>query len=387
MKRTGVGILLLSIVGVVGCKKEAAEVPAAASPPVHVEPVRREPLVPSSESTAEVHAHRDAVLRAEAPGRVVATTCESGQEVREGDVLVRLDVGRTSVAIDAAGAQVAQAEARLSQAERQRDTAARLVQTGGMPQQTLDDAEDGVRLASAALEAARAQTRVTRRGLTEAIVRAPFSGTVATCLTEVGEYVGPGTPIAQVVDRSHLEADVLLDPREALDVRPGAPVRVHVHSRPDEEFQGHVLRVGEVVDARTRRLPVEVEVLDPDGRLRPGLVARFEVVTGEPRSALVVESDAVFERFGRSQVYVVEDGVARRRSVTLGEVRTDRTEVIEGLREGEQVVVAGIDRVVDARPVNVVEQVAVDGSGATATTTTAAADAEPAPPAGETATR
>ena len=76
-------------------------------------------------------------------------------------------------------------------------------------------------------------------------------------------------------------------------------------------------------------------IRDPDGRLRPGLVARFEVRTGEPREVLTVDADAAFERFEVTQVYVVDsDSVAHRRSVSLGPIEGGRAEVLEGLERG-----------------------------------------------------
>ena len=350
-------LLLALLAG--ACEEPPAETPPVPPPPVHVVEVRAEQVTPTAEGVATLEAARDATLRAEAPGRVVEVAAEPGQRVEAGDVLVRLDVGRTTVALQAASAQGAQAEARVAQAEREAELARRLVASGGAPERRGDDAEDAVRLARAALDAAQAQTRLTRRGLTEAVVRAPFPGTVAERFVEVGEYVGPGAPVAQVVDTSHLEARVLLDPRRALDVPIGARARVHAFARPEEVFEAEVERVGEVVDPRSRRLPVELRVDDPERRLRPGLAARFVVETGAPEEHLVLADGAVFERFGQRHVYVVDgEGVAERRAVELGPATGERLTVLGGVEAGERVVVEGVDRVVHQRPVQIVEQAA-----------------------------
>jgi len=345
----------------VACEDEAIEEVELPPPPVHVERVVPAEWTPRAEGVAPLDAVRDATLRAETAGRVVRVEVERGERVEVGQVLLKLDVGRAATALRAATAQVEQTEARVAQAERQAELAARLAESGGIPQQELENAEDTLRLARAARDAARAQTGVTRRGLAEAVVRAPFDGVVVERLVEVGEFVAPGAPVLHLVDRSSLRARVLLDPRRALDVRPGAPVEVEVHARPEERFGGQVLRIGEVVDPRTRRLPVEVQIDDPEQRLRPGLVARFSVQTGDPAQALSVPTDALFERFGETQVFVIRDGRAARTAVTLGESRGDRVRVEGGLEEGDVIVVAGLDRVVHEREVNVVERVA-DGS-------------------------
>lgn len=339
-----------------GCGSEAAREAPPPPPPVRLDPVLDTERVPHAMGTAELLPLRRATLSVEAPGRVVALDMERGQTVEAGQVLLRLDVGRTTVAASAASANVTQAEAALAQAERERSLAERLVQSGSASARSLDQAQDARALAEAALESARAQVRLSRRGLTEAVLRAPFGGTVVERRVEMGEYVMPGSPVAELMDASLLRAEVLLDPREALDVTPGATVRAHVFARPGEVFEGEVLRVGEAVDRRTRRLPVEVEIRDPEGRLRPGLVARFEVQTGAPRTVVTVDADAAFERFEVVQVYVVDDdGVAHRRAVVLGAIEGTRAEVLEGLSAGDRVVVEGQDRVLDGEPVTVVE--------------------------------
>jgi RND family efflux transporter MFP subunit len=293
-------------------------------------------------------------LRSETAGRVVAVLVEAGERVEDGQVLLRLDVGRSASAAQAASAAVAQSEARLNQAERELARTKRLVETGGLPEQRLDDAKDAVRLASAARDAARAEARLARRGLTEAVVRAPFGGTVVERTVELGEYLAPGSPLLTLADTSLLKARVLLDPREALDVSVGSRATVSAYARPGEEFGAKVVRVGEVIDPRTRRLPVEVELEDHGGRLRPGLVARFSVETGKPTKVLRVPLDGVFERFGSQYIYVVEGGLAKRRSIVVGAVRDGYAEVIEGVETGDVVISKGVTRVVDGSEVQIV---------------------------------
>ena len=348
---------VLGVVLMVACGEATAENAPPPDPPVYVDVLETRAITPTASGVATIEATHSATLRSEAPGRVIELRVAPGQRVEANEVIVRLDVGRAAVALDAANAQVAQAEAHLAQAERQRELAERLVRAGGAAQRQLDDATDAVRLATAGLEAARAQTRVTRRGLTEAALRAPFAGTIAETFVEEGELASPGAPVALLVDTSGLEARVLLDPRLALDVPVGARATIEASARPGERFEGEVLRVGEVIDARTRRLPVEVSIADPDDRLRPGLVGRITVETGAPREVLLVRGTAIFERYGQPHVFVVGiDDIAQRRVVELGPAHGDDFEVTSGLDAGQRIVVGGLDRVVHERRVRIVER-------------------------------
>jgi membrane fusion protein (multidrug efflux system) len=345
---------MLFTAAAVGCTGTAPAAIEAPPPPVHAATIEPEAVTPTSMATAEILANRQSNMRSETAGRVVDVLIEAGDRVEEGQVLLRLDVGRPASATQAANAAVAQSEARLTQAERELGRTKKLVQTGGLPEQRLDDAQDAVRLASAARDAARAEARLARRGLTDAVVRAPFGGTIVERMVELGEYLAPGSPLLTLADTSVLKARVLLDPREAIDVSVGSKALVSVYARPQETFSGKVVRVGEVIDPRTRRLPVEIELEDHRGRLRPGLVARFSVETGESTMVMRVPLDGVFERFGSQHVYVVENGIARRRAIVLGPVRAGFAEVTQGIEPGETVVVKGVTRVVDGSKVQVV---------------------------------
>jgi len=347
-------LLLIAMAGANACTETGPVTTEAPPPPVHAITIEAEAVTPRSTATAEILAKRESQMRSETAGRVVEVRVEAGDRVDEGEILLRLDVGRPASAAQAANAAVAQADARLDQAERELARTRKLVKTGGLAEQKLDDAEDAVRLASASKDAARAEASLARRGLTDAVVRAPFGGTIVERSVELGEYLAPGSPLLTLADTSLLKARVLLDPREAIDVALGSPAEVSVYARPGEAFKGKVVRVGDVIDPRTRRLPVEIEIDDERGRLRPGLVAKFEVVTGPAKMEIRVPLDGVFERFGSQHVYVIEDGIAKRRVVELGSVRAGYAEIIDGVTEGETVVVKGVTRVVDGSKVQVV---------------------------------
>ena len=343
-----------------GCTSTAPAATEAPPPPVHAATIEPQRVTPTSVATAEILANRHSNIRSETAGRVVEVLVEAGERVEEGQVLLRLDVGRPASAAQAANAAVEQSEARLTQAARELERTKKLVQTGGLPEQRLDDAKDAVRLASASRDASRAEARLARRGVTDAVVRAPFGGTVVDRMVELGEYLAPGNPMLSLADTSLLKARVLLDPREAIDVTVDSKATISVYARPDEVFAGKVVRVGEVIDPRTRRLPVEIELDDHGGRLRPGLVAKFEVVTGEPKLELRVPLDGIFERFGSQHLYVIEDGIARRRAIELGSVGAGFAQVVRGVEPGETVIIKGVTRVVDGSKVQVVP---LDSSG------------------------
>ena len=345
----------LFLFGTAGCSRTSANAVKPPPPPVHVSEAKRAHWAPTVTATAELRPRRSARLAVATAGRVAGIERAVGDRVEAGDALLRLEPGQHEDAAAGASASVEHAEAGVDRARQELARAEQLVAQGAASRRTLEEARDAHRMAEAVLRGARAERRAAKRGVWEAVLRAPFPGTVVARTVEVGEFLGPGAPAIQLVDEAELRAEVLLAPRLALEVAVDTPVKIHAYARPDQPFEGTVVRIARQVDPETRRIPVEVRVEDPEDLLRPGLLARFEIAWSAPRDVVTIDPRAQLERFGESYVLVVEDGIAHRRRVQIGTIQDGAAEVVEGLRTGEQVVVAGHGRVVDGEPVRVVD--------------------------------
>lgn len=347
--------LLTGVALGLGCGNADA-VSEAPPPPVRVTEVVIESRSPVVRVLAVVRAERRATLRAEAAGRVIEAPHRRGESVSEGDLLVRVSGPRTANAVSEAQAQVEQLRAALRQATRQREHAESLAAQNANTASTVDSARDRETEAQARLDAATARARSARAGVNETVLRAPFGGVLASFGINIGEYLRPGAEVAVLVDRTQLEAELLLDPSEANQAAVGDRVTMETPTLEGRVFEGHVTSVGEVLDPRTRRLPVRVAIDDAEGAVRPGGVAEFAVAIGEPRPVSLLPADAVSRRMGQTQVFVVVDGAAVARTVVLGGQQETVVEVLSGLDVGERAIVSGIERVVAGEPVRVVDE-------------------------------
>lgn len=323
-------------------------------PPVSVEVVETVSRSPSIEVTGTVQAERRATLRAETAGRVVAAPFRAGAAVEAGQVVLRLDVSRSQIGVAQARARLAQAEATLRQATRAREDGEALSAEGARTRTLLEQARDREAEATARFEGAQAGVRAARADVSEAVLTAPFDGVLADFRVREGEFVSPGTEVAVLVDRTQLEAELLLDPEEGAGVSEGSEVTVRATR--DRVFSGTAVSVGKVLDPRTRRLPVRVRIADPDGTLLPGEVATFHVAVGPPREVIVLPRNAIVRRHGRTLVFVVTDDRAEARTVRVAPIRASEAEVLDGeLSPGETVIVRGIERIEDGGAVRVVD--------------------------------
>lgn len=296
-----------------------------------------ETVVDRAELSADLLPARRAVLAAEVPGVVDVMRVDVGDRVGAGGLIAAVDTRALEQAL-------AEAESYHRQAVAQHQRATSLYQKRSITQQQLLDAVTAKEVAEARLASARLQLDKSR-------IRAPWSGEVAAKRVEVGDYVTPGQPVIDLVDASTLKVRA---PAPAADVpflEVGAPVTIRVDAFPGEVFTGRLVRFGAELDPRARSLDVEAEIANPDRRLKPGMSARLEVPRRTLEDAILVPLEALVDLGEQRAVFVVEDGVARRRIVELGPVAGERVVVLSGVAPGEPVVVDGEQRIADGQAV------------------------------------
>ncbi len=333
--------------------------------------------VEQARAALRVQQARLAQLLAGAPPEQVRQAEEQVRQAQAGVEFSRAQLRRTEElfrqgfvaqqAVDAARTDVAVQEARLRAAEEQlaflrRGPSAEEVEVARtqvrQAETALRHAESQAAQARVALQHARrvlAQAEVAVRQaeavLAESVVRAPAGGVVAHRSVDPGDTVTQQARLLQVVQVDPAVVVLAIPERELQALRPGTAVEVTADALGERRFPGRVARTSPVVSAETRTADVRVEVPNPDGALRPGMTARVRVVLARRQGVVAVPVEAVVRSAAGSVVFVVEDGVARVRPVTLGLSDGVRVEVRSGLRPGERVVVAGQESLRDGTPV------------------------------------
>jgi RND family efflux transporter MFP subunit len=277
-------------------------------------------------------------------GVVERVSVDVGDRVRAGQVLAVLK--RTEV--DAAVAQAAEAvEKSRRDLERARQLRADEVAT----QEQVEDLTTAYNVARSNLEAAQFNARF-------ASIVAPADGVVLQRLAKASELVQGGQPVLVLgaTGEGWVVRTALAD-RDAVRVNLGDEAEVSFDAFPGRRFAGRVTRIGSSADPYTGTFEVEIEVVPDGARFARGLVAKVELALGAggEASQTVVPVTALVEANGPAAiVYVLDAGVARRRTVTVGPIVGERVVVIAGLDPGEQVVTDGAAWLSDGRPVHVV---------------------------------
>ena len=191
--------------------------------------------------------------------------------------------------------------------------------------------------ANAAVARAAAQIAITEASLARTAITAPFDGVIAQRLVEPGANVTAQTPLFVIASRG-AQVYVTLRDTDAADIRPGTAVEV---TTPENRtpVTGKVLSIAPVGDVRAHTLEVRISAENPAVAMRPGTLAQVRLITSEKPDALAVPSSALTPHEQGARVWVIADGKAQQRDVTLGISDRTSTEVTKGLKAGDVVIV------------------------------------------------
>ena len=320
--------------------------------PVGVTQARSHSIRSSLELTGSVEARQTSLVASDVSGLVVRLAVREGEAVAKGGMLVQLrqtglDLQRQRVVAD-----LKEAEARLDLAERSLTRTRELFDSLVVSRQTLDDAVSEATAWEGRAESLRAQLARVDDDLEQSTVDAPFSGVVVREHTQVGEWIGVGDPVSEMVSLDDLE--VLVEVPETwfgrLDRE--AAVRVRLDSLPGVEVEGRVGAVVPQADPQSRTFPVKVRIPNPGRRIGVGMLARVDLPVGEQVTATIVPKDALVRSGGQEFVLTVdEQGMVGRVAVETGGSAGQWVEVRRGIEPGRTVIVRGNERVFPGQPV------------------------------------
>ncbi|KPK15915.1 MAG: RND transporter [Myxococcales bacterium SG8_38] len=312
---------------------EAYVPPAQAVTTAQVRPVEWQSQLTAVGSVVAV---QGVTISSEVPGTVQAITFESGEMVKKGELLVRLDTS-----IERAELASAEASARLASLDLQRMKKLRAAGAGS--EADLDAA--AARAAQAAAAVANVKAVIAKK-----TVRAPFSGRLGIRQIDLGEVLQPGAPIVSLQSSDPIYVEFSLPQQALSQVDAGNAVEVTTDAFPDRSWTGKVEVVDAKIDPNTRNFTVRALVDNPTGELRPGMFVDVTVLRPEARELLAIPvSSVLFAPYGDS-VYIIkqeqtDDGeprqVVEQVFVRLGERRGDLVAVTSGLKPDDTVISTG----------------------------------------------
>jgi membrane fusion protein (multidrug efflux system) len=333
---------------------------AVAAIPVEVQAVERGPIESALSTFATLEAEQEVKVLARTANRVLALQVEEGDAVDREAVLIRLDDANQKVA-------VAKAENALAKSRREFERLSALHGQKLISDQVYTDAEFELKQLELALEDARRELEYT-------VIRSPIRGTVTRRLVKLGDLVGNGQHLFDIVDFQSVVARIYVPEKSLAQLATNQLARVRVTALGDREIEGRVRRIAPTVDARSGTVKLTVG-FDTVGPLRPGMYVDVELVLSRKTDALLLSKRALV--LDGDQRYAFRLGEGRKVERILVEpVAGDRLHVepAGGFRDGDRVVVAGQTGLKDGARVRLPED---PDPGATNTTSSVSAPASP----------
>jgi membrane fusion protein (multidrug efflux system) len=299
---------------------------------------------PSLSSVASLHAVHGADLSSEVAGIVDTIEFESGQDVKSGQLLVRL-----RAADDLAHLQSLKATAALNQTLYTRDQAQ--LEAQAISQATLDADAANLKAAQALVDEQQAVTD-------KKFVRAPFSGRVGIRAVDPGQYVASGTKLVTLQSLDPIYADFFLPQQDLAQIAVGQSVEISTSSSADASMIGRIEAINPQIDTNTRNVQVRARLSNPERKLLPGMFVNVSVITSDKKNYLTLPQTAiVYNPYGAS-VFVIKSGGAavstadgktpashsltvQQQFVETGPTRGDQVAIVKGLQQGDSVVTSG----------------------------------------------
>jgi membrane fusion protein (multidrug efflux system) len=337
-----VTVVVLATLGFVKFKQVQTAVQAAASfapPPEAVTSVvAKQEVWPDSLSViGSMEAVHGVVISADLPGTVSKINFQSGQAVKEGDVIVELDTRQER-------AQLAALEAQRDLAKINFGRTQKLVDEGVISRQEYDTSV-------ASQKQTEANVGEIRATIDRKTIRAPFSGILGIRKVNLGQYLAAGNPIVQLQQLNPIYVNFGVPQQSGSQVKVGGNVTVTAQDLAGKEFTGHVTALDSVIDEATRNYQVQATLANPQGKLKPGMFVQVAMHYGTPRYAVTLPASAInYAPYGDS-VFIITDlkdpkgnsyrGV-RQQFVKINGSRGDQVAVVSGVKAGDEVVSSGV---------------------------------------------
>lgn len=299
--------------------------------------------------TGVIEALDDAVISSESSGRV-ESILERGESVGQGEVIARMD-DRLSRA---------QYEAAKTSFELAEDTYNRM---RSLYEDDIISTQD-YRAARAQRDQARSQLSQAEKQLNDSDIEAPFGGRIEERFVSKGELVSPGVPVVRLVDNSRVRVVAGIPERYSGQIGSGSPARVMIRALGNRRMESQVTFAGELIDAATRTFPIEVELDNFHGDLKPEMVVDLQVKRTTIENAIVIPRTAIVRDESALYVFrVKEEGghpVAELVEVQAGFAYGALIEISSGLESGDRVVVAGLSSLNMGDRLNIVQSSSSD---------------------------
>lgn len=343
-------VIILTVV-LAGCaNKEQAKEEA---PMVRTQTVKLDNFGQSAGYAGEVRGRYETQLAFQVSGKVMRRSVEVGSRVNAGDVLMEIDAKDIQQTANIASAQVYSAESQLTLAESNLERYRTLYGQGAVSRAQLDQYQNAYAVALAAVRQASAQYVQGANQLGYSTLVADQAGVISTLNVEAGQVVSAGQIVATIVQDGEREVEINVPENRVEELRKAGQIRVTFWALPEVTAEGKVREISPIADKVTRTYKVRITLLNPPPGLALGMTANVVTANGGVQPTAFVPLAAIYQTGDTPGVWVVSDGAVTLRPVKTGVFGDGKIQILEGLRDGDVIVNAGVQKLREGQKVRV----------------------------------
>ena len=311
--------------------------------------VTRVTLVGTAEPWSET------VVAAEETGLVRKMFVDEGDKIQQGQTLCIQDATQLKLNVEAARAMVAEAEANQKRAARELERLKRLYSINSVSKKAYEDAQFEAEAALKRVVRLQVELYTLLDQMKKKVIYAPVTGSVVARHTLAGQWLGKGDPVVTLTVLNPIRVMVPVPERYVSSLNKGDAATVTFDALPGRTFKGVINAIIPKADPGARSFPVRIEISNPDGTIKAGMLGRATLAVGKPHKAILIPKDALVLSGTGKSVYVINDQTAHLIQVKTGPAHGSLIEVEGNLMVGQRVAVRGNERLVPGQRVTVVD--------------------------------
>ncbi len=345
-------LIILALVLVVGSgiivykhsgAKKQSEQASSNKVAVQVQPAKTMESTSALSLKANLAPVEKGIVGSKMSGQVVRILFEDGDMVSQGQALIALDDQDLRNQLQSAEINLQKLQATLDSSQRSFDRSKALFDSGAVSKSTIEDAETALKLARASVDAEQVSIQSINNSLNNSVLRAPISGEVDEKNVSLGQYVSPGTVLATVKNTTSIKAVVQIKQSDLDKVKVGQKATLKLSKDNADTYEGIVKNIDASADSSSRVFDCQIEIDNTAGKLRSGVFGYIEIANEQKKEILAIPLAALVGNEGSYSAFTMEENVARKHSVSIGEIQNDMVEVITGIKAGENVIVSNLN--------------------------------------------
>ncbi|MDP3296947.1 MAG: efflux RND transporter periplasmic adaptor subunit [Thermodesulfovibrionia bacterium] len=335
-----------------GCKKKETKTVKEKTINVQVRSAEKKSVRPFIETVGTLNPYEEVIVSTEVDGILKEVNVDEGSAVSKDTILAVVNDTDYALEVQRAESALKQAEATLANTRLEYQRKENIYKEQLITQQQFDDVTTRLSLSEADVEKAKASLALAQQRLSKTKIYSSLPGFVKERRVSSGDYVRNGSGLFVIIQNNPLKLNFNVSEKNAGKLTKGQDVVFRVDAYHNKEFAGQVNIVYPSLEEKTRTLQVEAIVKNSSGMLKPGLFAHVKLYTGAEKDTILVPVVSILYEREITKVFTVEQDIAKEKVITTGQKYGEMIEIIDGLKENEQVVVAGQQNLLNGVKVN-----------------------------------